>query len=494
MDFTHVYQHNTNNILISLLNDLADKYNNKNICDHEITKQQKLSNYLKYVIDKKIYNDFDSILHNLIFSDQDDFVVISTKKINNNLSHLDKKIDKILHEMKFMIIDKSCYYPICYVEKAITETEYINERPENNTYLKNNVYDVVKNFHTDNFDQNKIIVTRHHNGNYIVLFHSSNKWFFTHSYSSPSCSNITINELTKETHPVLFEHIGHKINQFNTDYTYHIVLSDTRIKRLITPTNEKNYVVLIKLMPKLTNSNIEPINTIMNQDDNKNILCQVNECMFLDERVYVSCYDELIFILDELDDTNIYKKRLMYIGYIVRINDINIILNVSSYKKLLTTIPKYMSINEIHLNLYQNDKLNHLLHYVSDSYNDIVRRINLSISTISKEILDIYHLTRNMKNCELYGVLTNSYKQILYQLHSEYIINKTDDILNHDDFDEKISITVDNVYNKLKKIDTNLLIELYRDRENITNDIMSINPNIIKPCIYTIVQTKLLFN
>lgn len=461
------------NILLLFLYELANDYYRENNIESTHIKI-----YMNYVMTKKVYDDFNSLLHNLIFTENDNLIIISAKNINNNLIHTNEKINKILHETKYLIFDKSTFEPICYAEKAISENENIDELPNNNSYLKKHVYDIMIDYHEKDFDQSRIIIKKHHIGNYIVLFHTNNKWLFTYSCNG----NINIYEYNCVTHPILFEHIGDKINSFDTNYTYHIVLSDTRIRRLITPSNERNYVVLIKIVCKNT----------LQEYIYENIPECIKECMIIDERIYFSCYDELIFNLEELDEQNIYKKRLINIGYICKVNNINILYNVNSYKKILAMIPKNMSINEIHLYLYQIDKLNHLLQYVSDSYNDIVKRINLSMSTLSKEILDIYHMTRNMKNSDLYNILSNTYKQILYQLHSEYILIKNDDDENRDEFDEKISITVDNVYVKLKTIDTSLLIELYKDRVMLSKDVININNSIIKNCIYTKIQTKLL--
>jgi hypothetical protein len=134
------------------------------------------------------------------------------------------------------------------------------------------------------------------------------------------------------------------------------------------------------------------------------------------------------------------------------------------------------------------------------------------MSTLSREILDIYHMTRKKKNSDLYSILPQSYRQILYQLHSNYIsqklkTNSDDDTSDNldisdgfdiDDCDCKISITVDDVYTKLKKIDIRKLVEIYKDRDVLINNIR-LNATIITPCVdpiksctSTTIQSKLL--
>ena len=59
----------------------------------------------------------------------------------------------------------------------------------------------------------------------------------------------------------------------------------------------------------------------------------------------------------------------------------------------------------------------------------------------------------------------------------------------------KISITIDNVYNKLKNIDINLLIKIYKDRNSLESYLLNTHYNskkIIKSCVYTQIQSKLL--
>jgi hypothetical protein len=143
---------------------------------------------------------------------------------------------------------------------------------------------------------------------------------------------------------------------------------------------------------------------------------------------------------------------------------------------------------------------------------------------MSREILDIYHMTRKKKNSELYTLLPHSYRQIMYQLHSDYIDQKNSSIDNtvtetdieliaksyvhiienndskevdtYTDSDNRVSISVDNVYMKLKELDTSLLIDLYKDREellkNIKNSDIDKIKNPIKDCINTRIQTTFL--
>jgi hypothetical protein len=154
-------------------------------------------------------------------------------------------------------------------------------------------------------------------------------------------------------------------------------------------------------------------------------------------------------------------------------------------------IPKGLNLNEIYLQLYQNNKLTDILQYINDTSTDIIKRINTSMGTLSREILDIYHMTRNQNNSTLYNLLPPSYRKILYYIHRTYIEQKN----SIDMLIVKISITVENVYNILKEIDIKLLVNIYKERnllnENILNSEHELK-KLLKACVHTQIQSKLL--
>lgn len=472
-----------------------------------------LMKHLKKIVVKKEFLNPNSLLYSLLFNETDEFLIISTNEINENLRHIDPQLDRVLHQTKLILIEKSSYMPICYLEKSIKESDYTYINPDN-SYLRCYVYDKIKDFHSSEFDKNKISTCIHHIGSYVIIFHHVDRWYFV--------LHNNIYEFNCNNHPILYEHIGDHINKFNKSMCYHLMLIDTRIRKLITPSCEKNHVILLKLTEKYTLT-IKPIKYVESQVQSN----LVHDVLIQDKRVFFSCLDELQVHLEELDIINVKTKRLHNRGFIVSlrsddIENINISYDTLTYKKIISLIPYGMSIHEVHLKLYQNDKLNYFLQYITDSHNDIVKRINISMSTLSREILDIYHMTRKKKNSELYNILPQSYRQILYQLHSNYIAQKNkkdsddqsflanrpnsfeniDDTLNedsqieidNDNYDGKVSISVDNVYTKLKELDIYNLVELYKDRDDLINSLtthnLSINP--IKSCTSIKIQSKLL--
>jgi hypothetical protein len=161
---------------------------------------------------------------------------------------------------------------------------------------------------------------------------------------------------------------------------------------------------------------------------------------------------------------------------------------ISKLKQSLTG-----NIYQNYLELYQNGKLVDYLPYFSKYTNEIVHRINMSMKTLSREILNIYHATRKKKNKDLYDILTEQYKKILYSIHGLYInIRKTDFINGHEiDERESKSITVHDVYYYLKSLPPDQLRQLYHDRLDMLEN-PSVHQYLCKDCIFTITQSKLM--
>jgi hypothetical protein len=125
---------------------------------------------------------------------------------------------------------------------------------------------------------------------------------------------------------------------------------------------------------------------------------------------------------------------------------------------------------------------------VDESQTDIVKRINISITTLSHELLDIYHSTRNKQNEKIYLSLPESYLTIIDKLHVIYKNMKKNNNLNNG-LSNKISVTIDDVYTLIKKIDIYLLINIYGNREILRNYKLN---NFIRKCSETLLEEKLL--
>ena len=176
-------------------------------------------------------------------------------------------------------------------------------------------------------------------------------------------------------------------------------------------------------------------------------------------------------------------------------NNINDSIYIDFNSDIYTLINSYFNKNNKHytyLQLYKNNNINKILLYITniDNLNRIINRINISLKTLSKEILNIYFLTRNKNNPHIYNILSENYKNILFCLHKIFILKKKNN------YNLKQPINLNNIYNYLKNMNTDNLIIIYKDRTKLIDDFNKLNidtNNILHiNCIYTNTQTKLL--
>jgi hypothetical protein len=215
-------------------------------------------------------------------------------------------------------------------------------------------------------------------------------------------------------------------------------------------------------------------------------------------KIYFSCLDELIFDLEKISLENEKKKKISINGYILELNNEEYIINTNIYQKIYDMMPYYSNINKCYIELYKNDNLCFIINYMSQYTSESINRINNSIRTLSKEILNIYHFTRNKQNSELYNILSNNYKTILYDIHKIFIYFRKNEIKENkedkEDIDLNLSnINVDIIYKYLKKINTDLLINIYIDRTELIKNIKNIEINYNK-FYSTPNQFKIIFN
>ena len=496
---------NDDNIKTSLLNQSTKSIKStKSTKSIKSTKSTKSIKSIKSTnstnsIDSSLYtfvNPKNTNLDKLSTTTNDDFIIVSAERLHDNLRHTNPRINDVLHEISCCIFSRKTYEPICVVYRCMihhqcdTKLQNINNCGVNTSYVVSRIHNILNMYTYKEFDQNRIIIRKRYIGSFIILFNHNDKWWFL----LHKCIYI----FSKENHPILYEHLREGIDNFDKTLCYHLVLVDNRTRNIIMPYNEYNRVILIGLTSKTTLKEID-----MPTDD---IIYNV---LYVDQRIYLSCLDELLLRLEELDMINKKNKRLMNRGYIVALYNeektekIIVGYDTMMYMQLMTNIPSGLNMHGVHLFLYQKDLLSSFLQFTSDANVDIVKRINNTISTMSREILDIYHATRKKQNGDLYKILSSSYKKIIYSLHSGYIDQKNDtndnksstsEYIEFDTFDQKVAVTVDNVYTKLKSIDIMELINLYADREILLTE-LSKYPTILnqmKRCTNTLIQCKLL--
>jgi len=220
-------------------------------------------------------------------------------------------------------------------------------------------------------------------------------------------------------------------------------------------------------------------------------ISNIQECAF-------DSYQDMTVKVCDMSTSNRNKKRITFIGYHINIYNKGICIGQHSvYNSVYQNIKKNMEKNniyQIYLELYQKNKLMDILPYISKFSHEIRYRLNTSMKTISKEILNIYHMTRKKKEKELYNELPELYKKILYELHGIYISTRKHEIVENKDieYDETKSISVYDVYHYIKNMSYDNLLKLFRERYimikiNTLKYLFNVN------CVYTLIQSKLMF-
>lgn len=406
------------------------------LCD-ELMKHKTDSNYTDYHIYLKKYENLN-------------LFALYTDNMSTSLLHNDELINDIIKNYKFIIFDIKTLLPIV--------TFY------NKPYVDNDTEIILSNEKWTNVQVTKYYLESRH----ICVFYHKEKWIMC------TCPDVIV-ELThtdEEVDPLNtdnfhnYKNIKDKqlllnLDKLNINYSYHFLLKN-KIFRKVGYCND-NYVNSISLL--------------WTCDKNANIIELPDDMIIQKEKLcHFSCLDEMMTSLEFINNETIVSKTLNTGGFYIRIFSSNkqkykiCILRTEIYKYILSSIPRYNNQYVNYLNLYQNNNLSSILPYLHKYPSDVIRRINMSIKTLSKELLNIYHLTRKKQNSDLYECLSQPYKKILYDLHKIYvnqkyegfIVKKPEEILI-----EKKSISVEIVYNYLKEMSTEDLLQIFSERNTL---------------------------
>jgi len=405
--------------------------------------------------------------YNLNMKENDDLFVVYYE---NNSTQTNDNIE-LEKGTKSLIVDKQTLIPI------------VNQY--NNIIYNEDATEYLKLVNWDNVEFEKC-----YEGTLLVVYFNNDKWYVStrrclDAYKSSWIKNKSYGELFDESIEGKFS-----LNDLNTEYCYHFVLLHYKNKNIVNYSNlgyNESYKDVIHAMTtkKYTLEEIDyTINENIKKSDKKNF----------------SNLDELLCDLNSTSEDDEKRKTISLEGYIVKVYEGEIGLSPFTVLKLQTDIyqkinnikPNNSNIYQSYLVLYQNDILTEYLPYFSKYNNDIIKRIHTSMRTLSKEILDLYHCTRQKKNPEVYKSLYEQYKKILYGLHGLFIEYRTPKEDNTTE--EKItkSITVHDVYHHLKNLPTEQLRQLFYERMcMIENNINTTYFNV--DCISTTTLCTLMF-
>jgi hypothetical protein len=308
------------------------------------------------------------------------------------------------------------------------------------------LYDKITNITSKNINWDNAVVTLNKaNSINVCLFWNNNNWLLHFSDNIINLGSEPIKKIHK-----LFNYAtsSYDFNKLNTSYKYYLTLYHNSINKILHKDSLCDpFIYLIMIY----DSNFNKIN---------------NDCIFPVEPSYkVSSYQELISLTDIMNQDIINTKIINNIGYkiylftqeknITTLQCYEIITDM--YNILKTIIGKETNIHKVCIELYKKDMLINYLHYLHKYPYDIIQRINSSFKTCAKEITNIYHITRNKKNSDLYEILPKLYKKILYNIHNIYV--KSDEKY-------KKSITWSDIYHYIKYDDIDI-IELFKTRNQL---------------------------
>lgn len=339
-------------------------------------------------------------------------------------------------------------------------------------------------------DWTKVVVQQCYEGTMLLVYNHNDKWYV----STRRCLNSEESTWIKnKSYRDMFdESIEGKFNldNLNKEYCYHFVLVHYKNKNIV------NYSYLGNEYKEIYHIMTTEKYTLKEVDENINAIKKV-------ETIKFNNLEEVLTNLNEISNINKKSNLITTEGFVLKVYDGEIFkspfkilkLQTEIYQSIMKIKPNNSNINQSYLELYQKDKLSEFLPYFSKFNSDIIKRIHYAMKNMAKEILDLYHLTRQKKNSIVYANLTEQYKKILYGLHGLYINHRKQDFVNGKEElpDTKLSrsINVHDVYHFIKNLQPNELRQLFYERMKLLND--DNNKFINKYCIYTMTTSKLMF-
>ena len=350
--------------------------------------------------------------------------------------------------------------------------------------------EAIKLLKMNNFDN--IVVDVCHEGTMILVYYHNNKWYVStrrclDANDSKWIKDRSYRQMFNETIDNLFT-----LDDLDKNNVYYFILIHYKNKNIIDNSQMgDNYKSVIHIM---TTNKYSPCE--INYTINNNVPKLKN--------ISFNSLDEVILKLKLISQQDEKNKHVSTEGFIIKIYKNSqkkgiftvVKLQTALYRRLMKIKPNNNNIHQIYLELYQKNTLCDFLPYFTIYTTDVIKRINSTMKTISQEILNIYHATRNKKNQNLYNNLKEQYKKILYGLHKQYIKNREKDFQNGIEmsFSERKSkpISVHDVYHHLKRLEPYKLRKIFLERklmikENIASEFIKNN------CMNTKIQTSLMF-
>ena len=305
-------------------------------------------------------------------------------------------------------------------------------------------------------------------GSLLSLFHFNGVWYFSSRRNLMKVTDTTENPHFKMFCSVI-EQDGFNINTFieklDTNLTYHFVLIHHQNKNIINYEKSfgKDYKKLCFIFAREKGSNKE-----INSED-------IN-CLFLTDNIFLPKKVESIENFDETNTGELTGEPTDE-GIIVKINNKVLKLQNIQYQFYKAIGPE-KNLYRGFIHLYQNNKLGDYFKNNENTmkYNKIVNPIKTDESfdtmgtidavfkVITKELFQLFNTlwdieTGDHKNKDVYNILSNEYRVMMYNIRKLYFINKK----------KGNTITFKNIYFYLKSLDVNVFEKFMRSRKLMLN-------------------------
>lgn len=397
---------------------------------------------------------------NLSYKEDDDFMIVYSK--TNDRS--DSEIDNVT---KSVIIDKA------QLQQLTTQFNKPIYNSETETFL------------TDK-DWNKVSVQMCYEGTLIVVFYEKGKWYICTRKCLDATKSAWIKGLSY--YDLFMEAIDgkFKLDDLNKSFCYHFVLIHHKNRNIVDYTsmfgNYYRKIAHVMTLEKYTNKRVEYI---------------INDKVLYPQRVQCSSIETLKRSLSDISEHDEQNRSITTEGFIIEYDDGTdttlLKLQTHIYTRIASIKPNTNNLDAMFLELYQRNELAEIVPYFSKQVGEVINRIHSSMKAISGELLNIYHATRCHMNEKLYDDLPSSYKCVLYTIHGVYINKRTREIERNktSELGDKKSITIHDVYECLKSVDSYTLRKLFIDRLTlIEHD--DVREYIDVECFDAIIQGKLM--
>lgn len=377
--------------------------------------------------------------------------------------------------------------------------DYIYTNNNAKIYMKQN---------TDRWDN--FIITECYEGPQIKIYYNNQeeKWYILAEQMYINKNKTSLDLFTE----IIKINRNDFLNLLDTRLCYTFVLLHHRYKNIVQYDSFKNdYKELVVQDLKQTIDIDIDISAVELSNHIEKLSSAINMNILTPTIYNFSCYDEFENTINKINHDNVVFKKVSTEGFIIKeikpkFKTTYMKIQTDIYIQLKKIKSSFKNNYDLYLDLYQKNKLADILPYISKYNNEIIHRLNISMKTLSHEFLNIYHITRKKNNKNIYDILPDQYKKILYGIHGLYIKKRKYDFTNKNNSSDYVlkefsineldnmeskSITVHDIYHYMKSLPYEQLKQIYIDRNDlITNELLM--PYLDCNCIYTLTQSKLL--